>query len=183
MIRAIGLALLLVVAGCGKKKEEAVTPGSAAPVVPAPPPIDAAAPTVDAVEAPADAAVATVEPCTFATREEMEAITGPWTKGPDPLPVTASVLGGCSFELANRYVMIEARPASELAALVGSARAAKERGFPPKTTATSKADMGDSYVTFEGKPYLLRVHADAGETNPDVKLAVKLAALLAKNPK
>lgn len=195
MSRAIWVASLIALAACGKKNEEAATSGSSGPVQPAPtaappapalPPGDATAEVpADAMAAPtADAAVATVDPCSFATREEIEKITAGWTKDPEPVAVTASVLGGCSFELANRYVTIDARPLAELATLVPQhVKSAKERGFPPKTTATSNAETGDTYVTFEDKPYILHVHADAGEGNPDVKLASRLAALLAKGAK
>lgn len=190
MIRTIGLALLMVVAACGKKKEAPATApdnsaGTAKPSAPAAPALPAAPVPIDAPAGPpADAAVATVFPCTFATREEMEKITGPWTTDPKPLDASASILGGCSFELANRYITIEARPLSELSTLVPpKQKSDKQRDFPPKTTGTTNADTGDVYVTFEAKPYVLHVHADAGESNPDVQLAKKLAVLLAKGAK
>jgi hypothetical protein len=187
MIRTIGLSLLLVAAACGKKKETPASVPEAGPAKPNAPAAPALPVAIDAAPEPAgppaDAAVATVFPCTFATREEMEKVTGPWTTDPKPLDASASILGGCSFELANRYITIEARPIAELSTLVPQKKTSKERDFPPKTTGTTNADTGDVYVTFEGKTYVLHVHADAGENNPDVKLAKRLAVLLAKGAK
>ena len=162
----IRLALVLVVlVGCSKKEKEKEK--------------EKAAPTPGSV-ASADAAPAGVDPCSFASREEIEKAIGPLTTEPTKTPPSGAVMGGCQFELANRQVVVDVRPVGEYDATVALDK-----------KATPLADIGEAAMASEangvmvkvtGKPYFLHVMALAGSTH-DNESAAALAKLLVAGAK
>ena len=165
--------VLVVVMGCSKKEKAPPTPGSAvvadAAVVAAIP--DAAA----APDAPAG-----IDPCSFASRDDIEKAVGPLTTEPTKTPPSGAVMGGCQFELANRQVVVDVRPVGEYDATVALDKKAK-----PVTgigEAAMASDQNGVMVKVAGKPYFLHVMALAGGTHDNAS-ATRLAKLLVAGAK
>jgi hypothetical protein len=184
------LVIAVLAFACGKKAEKAPATGSAtSPHDAAAAPIaDASAIAIDAETGSASgsatasgsasgSASGALDLCTVPNQKDVLDLVGQIPEGEKPnparLPPGADGVVGCSYELVNRYVTLEAKPLADFDEK--PAKYKKElKGLGEKAFALD----GTVTVKLAGKPWILRVHADAGERNPDDRLAERFAKLV-----
>lgn len=171
-MRVIFAAMLVCsLFGCDKKKEgeTKATTTESKPVD-----LDTSKPGPEAPPAAPAVNGASVDPCTFVTKDQAKAIIGADIDEPEKTPGTGSMLGGCNWRKPDFSSMlaVQARPASEFEATANVGKNKKEIAGVGEKAFMTDAGM---FVKVAGKPYFFHVMAIGADAKQDEGKATELA--------